>query len=113
MSELWDLRNAEAMLSSEELPEIVAFVSQHIERRGKGRTAVVTGCDVDYALARIAQFHVEELGIELMVFRELDEAERWLKGEGEYRAQFPAAGQPEAGDRRDHERAPRRLEPSL
>jgi hypothetical protein len=95
MSELWDLRNAQAILSPVELTEIISFVSQHTERRGKGRTAVVAGRDVDYGMARIAQVHVEELDIELMVFRALDEAERWLEGEGEYRPQFPAAGQSE------------------
>ena len=93
MSELWDVRHGEAILSPLELTDIVYFVSQHTDKRGKGRTAVVTGRDVDYGMARIGQVHVEEHEIELMVFRALDEAERWLEGEGEYRPQFPSAGQ--------------------
>lgn len=93
MSQLWDIRHGEAILSPAELTDIISFVYQHTRERGKGRSAVVTGREVDYGMARIAQVHVEEVGIELMVFRELDEAEQWLEGEGEYSPHLPATGQ--------------------
>jgi hypothetical protein len=42
---------------------------------------VLTGRDVDCGMARIAQVHLEPLGVELAVFRDLQEAELWLGAE--------------------------------
>jgi hypothetical protein len=79
MKVLWDARDARPDVTADDVRWIVHFVARHREARGKGRSAVVTGRDVDYGMARIAQVHLEPLPIELAVFRELEEAERWLE----------------------------------
>jgi len=81
MNVLCDLRNARTDLTPGDIRRIVDFVSRHREARGLGRSAVVAGRDVDYGMARIAQVHLEPLGVELAVFRDLQEAERWLGAE--------------------------------
>jgi hypothetical protein len=79
MKLLWDLRDARTAVTAGDVRSIVHFVSQHREARGEGKSAVVMGRDVDYGMARVAQVHLEPLGIELAVFRELEEAEQWLE----------------------------------
>jgi len=78
MDSLLDMRGARTTVSADEVRMMVETVSRNIEVRGKGRCAVVTSREVDYGMARIALVHMELIGIELTVFRELAEAERWL-----------------------------------
>jgi hypothetical protein len=81
MTKLWDLQRAHLAISSQGIHDIVHFASKRPEIAEAGRTAVVTGRDVDYGIVRVAQVHAEQmLGTELMVFRATDEAERWLGG---------------------------------
>lgn len=81
MNVLCDLRHARTDLTPGDIRRIVDFVSRHREARGPGRSAVVTSRDVDYGMARIAQVHLEPAGVELAVFRDLQEAEQWLGAE--------------------------------
>jgi hypothetical protein len=81
MNVLCDLRDARTDLTPRDIRRVVDFVSRHREARGGGKSAVVAGRDVDYGMARIAQVHLEPLGVELAVFRELQEAEEWLGAE--------------------------------
>ncbi|KPJ88795.1 MAG: hypothetical protein AMS18_13130 [Gemmatimonas sp. SG8_17] len=87
---LWDLRNAQISVLPKEIPSIISAVSERLSGRWRGRTAVVTNRDVDYGTVRVAQVYLEDLRIELMVFRAMAEAEQWLAGEGDYQSQWPA-----------------------
>jgi hypothetical protein len=91
MSTLLDLRGARPAVTSGDVRTIVSFVSKNLEIRGRGRCAVVTGREVDYGMARIAQAHLEGVGIELMVFRELEAAEQWLDWEALREGHAPTA----------------------
>jgi hypothetical protein len=82
MDSLLDIRKAQQNVSPDEVRTMVEAVARNMELRGKGRCAVVTGNDVDYGMARIARVHMELVGIELMVFRDFEEATRWLDWEG-------------------------------
>jgi hypothetical protein len=81
MNVLFDLRDARPDVTSGDIRRIVDFVSRHREARGVGKSAVIASRDVDYGMARVAQVHLEPLGIELAVFRDLHEAEQWLGAE--------------------------------
>ncbi|UCG87688.1 MAG: hypothetical protein JSW71_03830 [Gemmatimonadota bacterium] len=78
MSTLADFRGARAAVSGDNIRTIMNFVSRNLEWRGKGNCAVVTDRQVDYGMARMAQAYMEPIGIEAMVFREMEDAERWL-----------------------------------
>ena len=86
MSTLLDVRGARPAVTADKVRTIVGFVSHNLERRGKGRCAVVTGREVDYGMARMAHVYMEAIGIKLMVFTDLEAAERWLDWEGESEA---------------------------
>ena len=90
MSMLWDVRGARLNVTGEDVRRIVAFVSKSREARGEGKSVVLTGREVDYGMARVAQVHMEAIGIELMVFREMEHAERCLDGEGESEVRAPS-----------------------
>jgi hypothetical protein len=87
---LWDLRNARISVLPKQIPSIISTVSERLGAGWRGRSAVVTNRDVDYGTVRVAQVYLEDLGIELMVFRAMAEAEQWLAGEGDYQSQWPA-----------------------
>ena len=78
MKTLLDFRAASPDVTADNVRMIVSFVSRNIEVRGKGRCAIVTGREVDYGMARMAQTYMEPIGIEAMVFREMEDAELWL-----------------------------------
>ena len=90
MSTLLDVRGACPAVTGDEVRMIVSFVSRNLEERGKGSCAIVTDRSVDYGMARMGQVLMEALGIELMVFRELEDAERWLDGKEEREARAPS-----------------------
>lgn len=78
---LCDIRDARPDLTPGGVRRIVDSVGRSREAGGCGKTAIVAGRDVDYGMARIAQVHLEPLGVELAVFRDLQEAELWLGAE--------------------------------
>jgi hypothetical protein len=81
MSTVLDLRGAIPAVTADNIRTIVSFISRNLERRGRGRCAVVVERDVDYGMARMGQAYLDEVGVELGVFRDLAAAERWLDGE--------------------------------
>ena len=91
MNTLLDLTGARPTVTAENVRTIVSFVSRNIEVRGKGRCALVTGREVDYGIARMAQTYMEPIGIEAMVFREMEDAERWLDWKAVREAHAPSA----------------------
>ena len=83
---LWDCRNSDpADLSADEVRRIVEQLGRHEDRfsaRQGGKTAVVVPSDLSFGLARMAQILAESskepLPFEVRVFRDMEDAERWL-----------------------------------
>ena len=73
---LWDIREARSTLSGEEVRGIAEVVRKFV---GGRRSAVVTRTDVGYGLARMYSALVEEAGIDVQAFRDMDEAMMWLQ----------------------------------
>ena len=90
MSVLLDVRGACPAVTGNGVRMIVDFVSRNIEERGKGNCAIVTGREVDFGMARMGQVYMDSLGIEVMVFRELEHAERWLDWDDVREAHAPS-----------------------
>ena len=82
LTRLWDFRDAHLELSTEEIRRVVHLLSQYPRAQVPDRIAIVTGHEVDYGMARLGQVYIEDrIGTELVVFREMEEAESWLHGE--------------------------------
>ena len=78
-SVLFDLRELDMTeLSSPGTRTSAAFVTSISEALGDGRWACVMGRDVDYGLARMFQALTDGTELEVMVFREIEEALAWL-----------------------------------
>ena len=77
---LWDFRQATGQdPSGGGIQDLVSFVASIKDRRGTGyRVALVASGDLEYGFARMYEAYAEHLPFELMVFRDLDEARRWL-----------------------------------
>jgi hypothetical protein len=76
---LWDLREGTWQgLSDENIMSIVSFVAQHAHVREGGRTAMVVPANIDYGIARAFQSYTADLSFETGVFRNMDEAIKWL-----------------------------------
>jgi len=78
MRELWDLRLAQADVSVADIQNIVAVGQRGTERRGAGKTAVVTLHDYEVGMANVLRAQVESLPVDVKVFRDYGEAELWL-----------------------------------
>ena len=92
MSTMWDVRGARPTVDAGQVRGVVSFVSAHVEQRGRGRCAVVTGREVDFGMARMASVFMEGIGIDLRVFRDLDGAQSWLDREGVREAHDASVG---------------------
>lgn len=73
---LWDLREARTKLSGDEVRAIATSVRDEV---GGHRIAIVAPSDVAYGIARMYSALVEESGIEVRPFRELEGATAWLR----------------------------------
>ena len=73
---LWDVREARSILSGEEVRGIAEVVRKFV---GGRRSAVVARTDVGYGLARMYSALLEEAGIDVQAFRDMDEAMMWLQ----------------------------------
>ncbi len=81
MSEVWDMRSGAAdALFSNEIRAIVAFVTQQLEKRGRGRLAVVVSKGVTHGVARMVDGWAVDLPFEREIYRDFDEAVRWARG---------------------------------
>jgi hypothetical protein len=78
MNFLIDVTQSEAKRTTEEAYEFVDFLSLKYEFKGS-KIAVVTPRPVPYGLARMTSVYLDEFDICLEVFRDLAEAEQWLK----------------------------------
>ena len=78
---LWNMRGvSEGGLSHRSLEEIAVVMRERSHERGEGRTAIVAARDVDFAGARQYQAKFEQgVAVHFRPFRDLDEAEAWLR----------------------------------
>ncbi len=82
---LWDLRGAELhKFDKKDIRRVATFVT---DKRGapKGTcAALVVGRSLDFGLARMyEQMLVASTDVRVMVFRDIDEARVWLRGEND------------------------------
>ena len=77
---LWDVREAEtATASTEEVMKLMELVESFREIRGENyRVAVVVGKESDFGMARMLEMYVDAMPFQMMVFRSMDQARRWI-----------------------------------
>lgn len=82
---LCDLREADlGQFSRTVVKGVVDYVAKHRGAKPGARTAVVVGRDLDFGLARMyEQMLVASTDVEVVVFRDIEEARTWLRSGGE------------------------------
>lgn len=81
---VWDFRGIEgSRITPAQLRSIVAFVAEQRDKRPGGKTALVSGTDLDFGLSRMSQAYADSARVEwtIEVFRTMDEALAWLTEE--------------------------------
>jgi len=80
---LCDLRQADfGELSNAVIKGVADYVAKHRGARPGARTAIVVARDLGFGLARMYEQMLEaSTDVSIMVFRTMDEAMTWLKGE--------------------------------
>lgn len=80
---LWDLRSADvSRLTTTEMEKLPLFARRFTNARKGGRTAIVAEKDIDFAVTRVITFFSHHLPVRVRAFRNLGEAESWLKKDG-------------------------------
>ncbi len=74
---LWDLRECEFTLNSDELMELASIARSRDPEQGRG--AVLVGKDLTFGLLRIYQAFRESESNDVMEFRDEDEAIAWVR----------------------------------
>jgi hypothetical protein len=81
-----DLRNMVWESDQDDLRRLVHFMIEHREEIGPSRSAIVVAGDRAYGMSRMFEVFSEESSIDVRVFRDFDEAKRWIvEGDGERR----------------------------
>ena len=77
---LWDFRGIEAEAPSEKaIVSFSAMVKENQARRGSGyKVAMIVDRELYFGLIRMYQAYSGELPFDLMIFRSMKEASRWL-----------------------------------
>jgi hypothetical protein len=78
---IWDMRKLEGnRASKEELQDIVAFVKKNATGRTGGKTALVTGSELDFGIARMMEAYafIRELSWQTQPFRSMADAFQWI-----------------------------------
>jgi hypothetical protein len=75
---LWTTGDGAGLLESSELRRLVEFVRENRPEVG-GRTAIVAFDDATYGMGRVAQIYAEPVVPHLCVFRNGDDAMKWLR----------------------------------
>ena len=73
---LWDLRDCELNLASDELMELASIARSRDPEKGKG--AILVGKDLTFGLLRIYQAFRESESSDVMVFRDEQDAIDWV-----------------------------------
>jgi hypothetical protein len=83
---LWDLSRARVP-SSFDVRSVTSFIHRN-RPKIPGRTAIVAAQDVAYGISRAAQVHLEDVPVDLQVFRKREDAVEWLA------VRYPTANPP-------------------
>ena len=75
---LWDVRQATGVLTSDEMEQL-ARAALARDTGGAAKVAIVAAVDVVYGLSRVFEVYRESQDVEVRVFRDLDDAQRWLE----------------------------------
>lgn len=78
---LWDITGTDLSdLQAADLREDARHTKDLAAMRKGGKTAIVTGNDLEYGMSRMLEafYEVEDMPFETQIFRGLDEAKKWL-----------------------------------
>lgn len=75
---LMDFREYRHQLSSQDLRDVADFFIEHGETVKGAKAAVVVSQTVSYGLVRMLQAYLETFPVQLEVFFDMEEGERWL-----------------------------------
>ena len=78
MGAIFDLMASTWESDPEDLRRISRFLIENSERIGPSRCALVVGSDRAYGMSRMFEVFSGETSVNVRVFRDLDEAKRWL-----------------------------------
>jgi hypothetical protein len=73
-----DLRNSEMDTFSADVKRIAGLMIEYRNKIGPSKTAVVISKDVTFGMTRVFQAFSEQSSIETAIFRDMEEALRWL-----------------------------------
>jgi hypothetical protein len=76
---LWDATDAPAQASADKMNMLLKGVSS-VGGRLSGLMAFVVGTQLQYGVSRMFSVYAESVGMQAMVFYDLDEAKSWLQG---------------------------------
>ena len=78
---LWDLRDTKvSSMSSSDIEGVSDHVAKHWGTGGRSRAALVVSQDFEFGLSRMYQVYLESrISTQVRVFRNMAEAEAWLK----------------------------------
>ena len=79
---LWDFRSAVSKpLTADDVKGIVSFLEKGRDVRGEDyKVAIVSQRDADFGMARMYEGYTGRLPFEVMVFRGLEDALKWIRG---------------------------------
>jgi hypothetical protein len=83
MDSLTDMREFAQKSDSADIRQFAGFLLDQIDLVAGTRAAVVVSRTVDYGFTRMLQALVDVPGISVAVFYDIDEAEQWLRLEGQ------------------------------
>lgn len=79
---LWDVsRGSVSKISRADFQRIASIMKGHTAKRANGKTALIGKFDVDFGIARMYEAYadIEEIQIIYKVFRNVDDALKWLQ----------------------------------
>ena len=81
MNALWDLRAADfTAVTSEQISSVTGLVEKFWGKEGEGKAALIVTRDLDFGLSRMYEMLLSGASPDrVMVFRDYDEAEKWLR----------------------------------
>ncbi|MCK4549033.1 MAG: STAS/SEC14 domain-containing protein [Candidatus Krumholzibacteria bacterium] len=78
MGGIFDLLASKWESNPEELRKIVRFIIENTDRIGQSRHAVVVGSNRAYGMSRMFEVFSQETAVNVRIFRDLDEARKWM-----------------------------------
>lgn len=77
---LWDLRGCSSDLNYEKLQKITSYIALHYDSSWSHTyTAIVADEDLIYGLSRMYEMMTDDLPTITRIFRNIDDAQKWLK----------------------------------